>query len=268
VNKQAPSDDELALLKKELEAIEAKKVDPNSLDPVVFSSSSPKTPPRDLDVMKHHVKSEAKNFEVSKTKAEDELALLKKELEELQGKTEEPKKELMPTQIKKKNVHSFWEQKTKDAPPVAVNKSIPLNQTARYTKSPPEKKEKELAEAGDDGATSDAADAKHVAGSVTVAAAATPQPPPAPQSASVVKSETATTEVASDGVTEEGSVDRSLDNDSITSGDTAQLMSEFRALVEKLVRKGKYYSNCGDPCQPLGFTQPLLFHSNYTSYAK
>jgi len=258
VNKQVPAgDDEIALLKNDLEAIEAKNVDPKPLASTVSSSSSsPKTPPRDFDVIKRRVKKEAKKFEVSQTKAEDELALLKKELEALQGKKDEPKKEWTPPRKKKKNVHSFWEQKTKDAAPVAVNKTIPFNQTASYTKSPPEKKEKELTKEGDDDA---AADPKIFACAVTVAAAATAltatataatdsasktasQAPPASQSASVVKTEPPTTEVASAAVTEEGSlpsVDKSFDNDSITSGDTAQLMSEFRALVEKLVRKGK-----------------------------
>ena len=222
-------------------------------------SSSPKTPPRDAEVLKkHNVKKEAKKFEVSKKEAEDELAVLKRELEALQGKPEEPikKKESTPPRKKKKNVHSFWEQKTKDAEPLAVSKTVPFNQTASYTKSPPETKGKKLAESEDDGATSEA-DPKIFAEAVTVAAAATAitatvatedTPKPAPQA-------------APPAAPEEGSlasVDKSFDNDSITSGDTVQLMSEFRTLVEKLVRKCKWSKTLMSPCQSLLCTQPLL----------
>jgi len=155
---------------------------------------------------------------------------------------------------KKKNVHSFWEQKTKDAAPLAVNKSTPFNQTASYTKSPPEKKGKKLEEAGDDADKSDRADENIFAATVTTAAAATalvsatategaaakPQAPTTTTSAAVKSEETSTSNDATPPVNEDGSLaSKSLDNDSITSGDTAQLMSEFRGLVEKLVRKCK-----------------------------
>jgi len=194
VNKPASSDDELALLKKELGAIEAKKLATKS------SSSSPNVQPID-------VKKKAKKFEVSKRKSGDELTLLKKELETLQGKKVEPKKD---TPLQKKKSYLFWEQKTKDAPPLAKNKSTSFNETGS-AKQP-----------GDDG---------RVAGAVTVAATAT-----------AITATAATQGTSATAVEEKGSMpseDKSFDNDSITSADTAQLMSEFRALVEKLVRKGK-----------------------------
>eukprot|EP00984_Skeletonema_dohrnii_P004449 scaffold1582_cov143-Skeletonema_dohrnii-CCMP3373.AAC.17 len=192
VNKPASSDDELALLKKELDAIEAKKLATKS------SSSSPNVQPID-------VKKKAEKFEVSKRKSGDELTLLKKELETLQGKKVEPKKD---TPLQKKKSYLFWEQKTKDLSPPAKNKSTSFNETGS-TKSP-----------GDDG---------RVAGAVTVAATAT-----------AITATAATQGTSAAAVEEEGiipSEDKSFDNDSITSADTAQLMSEFRALVEKLVRK-------------------------------
>ncbi|KAK1735463.1 hypothetical protein QTG54_013626 [Skeletonema marinoi] len=193
VNKPASSDDELALLKKELDAIEAKKLAAKS------SSSSPNVQPID-------VKKKAEKFEVSKRKSGDELTLLKKELETLQGKKVEPKKD---TPLQKKKSYLFWEQKTKDISPLAKNKSTSFNETGS-AKSP-----------GDDG---------RVAGAVTVAATAT---------AITATAVTQGTSAAA-AVEEEGSMpseDKSFDNDSITSADTAQLMSEFRSLVEKLVRK-------------------------------
>lgn len=193
VNEQAARDNELAMPKKELGAIEAKKLATKS------SSSS-------LNVQPRNVKKEAKKFEVGKSKTDDELTLLKKELETLQGKSEESKKDTPPLQ--KKKSYLFWEQKTKNTLPLAKNENASFSETVSA----------ELP--GDDGVISDA----FTGGAVAVtAAAATKGTPAAP--------------IAGEGSMP--SEDKSFDNDSITSGDTAQLMSEFRALVEKLVRKGK-----------------------------
>eukprot|EP00986_Skeletonema_menzelii_P021477 scaffold34685_cov131-Skeletonema_menzelii.AAC.1 len=191
VNEQAARDNELAMPKKELGAIEAKKLATKS------SSSS-------LNVQPRNVKKEAKKFEVGKSKTDDELTLLKKELETLQGKSEESKKDTPPLQ--KKKSYLFWEQKTKNTLPLAKNENASFSETVSA----------ELP--GDDGVISDA----FTGGAVAVtAAAATKGTPAAP--------------IAGEGSMP--SEDKSFDNDSITSGDTAQLMSEFRALVEKLVRK-------------------------------
>lgn len=230
----SPQSVELALLKEELEAMQGKKEGPKP--PRV--SSSPKTPVNYFD-SKLNVKKEAKKFE-SKLDADDELALLKEELETIQGKLgEEPKiEEAPPTKKKKKSIQTFWEKKTKHAEPPTVYKS---------TVSPSTKQKKDLVPAGDeDGANSDAADPKIFAATVTAAAAATAfisntvtegisTPPKAPLISAAVMAAPSTTEVAA--VADEE--DKSLDNDSVTSGDTAQLMTEFRTLVEKLVRKGK-----------------------------
>ena len=142
---------------------------PRVVSPVESASSSPG---RD-------VKKEAKKFEVDNRKSEDELTLLKKELETLQGKKEESKKD---APLQKKESYLFWEQKTKDN---AKNEStVPTE---------------------DDGAISDA-----LTGAVAATAAASASTKGTPDATSA-------------------------------GDDTAQLMSEFRALVEKLVRKGKLY---------------------------
>ena len=269
-------DDELALLKKELEAMtkakaekDAAKLSPKPEEPKKDAAKlSPKRKEVEELEKKKTVKKAAMKFDPTvKAEADDELAKLKKELAALAGNKEEdvPKKEektsptaaaaaaAAPKKKKKKNVHSFWEQKTKDAAPLAVNKSTPFNQTASYTKSPPEKKGKTLEEAGDDAAKSDRADEKIFAATVTTAAAATalvsatategaakPQAPTTTTSAAVKSEETSTSNDATPPVNEDVSLaSKSFDNDSITSGDTAQLMSEFRGLVEKLVRKCK-----------------------------
>lgn len=270
---KAEGDDELTLLKKELEALQGKPEEPEpkkdakpTEEPKKDAAKlSPKRKEVEELEKKKTVKKAAMKFDPTvKAEADDELAKLKKELAALAGNKEEdvPKKEekTSPTAAaaaaaapkkkkKKKNVHSFWEQKTKDAAPLAVNKSTPFNQTASYTKSPPEKKGKALEEAGDDAAKSDKADEKIFAATVTTAAAATALVSATategaaakPQAPAAVKSEeTSTSNDATPPVNEDVSLaSKSFDNDSITSGDTAQLMSEFRGLVEKLVRKCK-----------------------------
>jgi len=181
-NKPGQSDGELAILEKDLDAIDAKNVATNS-------STSPNVQPRS-------VKEEAKKFEAEKNESEDELTLLKKELGTLQGKKLEPKED---TPLQKKKAYQFWEQQTKDTSTVAKNESTSMNKSVS-TESP-----------RDD---------------LIVAATAT-----------------AATEITSAAtVAEEGdmpSESKSFDINSISSGDTAQLMSEFRAIIEKLVRKGK-----------------------------
>ena len=278
---KAEGDDELTLLKKELEALQGKPEEPEpKKDAAKLSPKPTEEPKKDAAKLspkrkeveelekKKTVKKAAMKFDPTvKAEADDELAKLKKELAALAGNKEEdvPKKEektsptaaaaaAAPKKKKKKNVHSFWEQKTKDAAPLAVNKSTPFNQTASYTKSPPEKKGKKLEEAGDDAAKSDGADEKIFAATVTTAAAATAlvsatstegaaaksQAPTTTTLAAVKSEETSTSNDATPPVNEDVSLaSKSFDNDSITSGDTAQLMSEFRGLVEKLVRKCK-----------------------------
>lgn len=261
---KAEGDDELTLLKKELEALQGKPEEEPKKDAAKLSpkpeepkKDTAKLPPKQKEVeeleKKKTVKKAAMKFDPTvKAEADDELAKLKKELAALAGDKEEdvPKKEekTSPTAL-----HSFWEQKTKDAAPLAVNKSIPFNQTASYTKSPPEKKGKKLEEAGDDADKSDRADEKIFAATVTTAAAATalvsatvtegaaakPQAPTTTTSAAVKAEETSTSNDATPVNEDVSLASKSFDNDSITSGDTAQLMSEFRGLVEKLVRKCK-----------------------------
>ncbi len=282
---KAEGDDELTLLKKELDALQGKPEEEPKKD---AAKLSPKRKEVEELEKKKTVKKAAMKFDPTvKAEADDELAKLKKELAALAGNKEEdvPKKEektsptaaaaaaAAPKKKKKKNVHSFWEQKTKDAAPIAVNKSTPFNQTASYTKSPPEKKGKTLEEASDDAAKSDRADEKIFAATVTTAAAATalvsatategaaakPQAPTTTTSAAVKSEKTSTSNDTTPPVNEDVSLaSKSFDNDSITSGDTAQLMSEFRGLVEKLVRKCK----CGLECF---LRSDSSFHSTSTN---
>lgn len=151
------------------------------------------------------VKEEAKKFEVGKKKSEDELILLKKELGKLRGEEVESEKDTSSLQAVQENkTFQFWQQKSKNTSPVAKNESTSYNKTVS-TESP----------------RGDFVVADALAGPVTVAATAT-----------------AATEVTSDAA---NAKENTFDNNSITSGDSAQLMSEFRALIEKLVQKGKLF---------------------------
>ncbi len=158
--------------------------------------------------LRKSVKEEAKKFEVGEKKSHDELALLKKKLGKLQGKEVEPEKDTSPIQENK--TFQFWQQKLNNTSPAAKNKSSSYNKTGSAKST--------------DGhfVVADA-----LAGAVTVSATGT-----------------AATEVTSAAVNaEEGTIpseNKAFDNNSITSGDSASLMSEFRVLVEKLVRKGKF----------------------------
>lgn len=168
------------------------------------------------------VKEEAKKFEVGKKKSEDELTLLKKELGKLQGEEEvEPEKDAPRQAVQEKKTFQFWQQKSNNTSPAAKNESTSFNK-AVSTKS-----------SGGDFVVADA-----LAGTVTVAATAT--------------AATEVTQAAANA--KEGSIpseSKSIDNSSITSGDSAQLMSEFRALIEKLVHKGKLLQLSFVPCQSL-----------------
>lgn len=154
------------------------------------------------------VKKEAQKFEANKPK-QDELTLLKKELEILQGKNIQKNNDTPLQKKKKKNAYLFWEQKSEDSD---VSKLNSINQNG----SP----KSERMRGNNSAAAGDSAGAPSIAtaGSAFTATAASE----------------VTSEAASD-------VDCPADTDTAQRGQfiTPQLMSEFRAFVEDLVRKGE-----------------------------